>query len=240
MPVASAEIVWKGNNWSHEQREYVQPGVIEAIGIAESALRDFELETALPSSLRLYNAPPSCKSLATCLDNGKVDLRIPRNIIMGHKMKGFIVSIASSLCHEAVHDFREQVHPGNYLMIPRAADEGLAHTFESMMAGRFMSRTQFKKELKRAFDPLDARTEDKQRKAFRADARKELALVRCGKIKETKMNSYYKPWFEKLVKGSVPKGEKLGIMAVGRHLSLGVYPRELLQMPADEIMDMMA
>lgn len=217
------EIAWGGGQWRPVDRRACRPAVAVALSLASDGLDYFGIECQAPKRAEVCRVGRRYPDSGASSDAKNFELYIQHNpVIKRRKVERFTPFIASTSFHEIVHCVRYEAVPEDTLL-EICASEGIAHVAES----------QFDKILLSPSELSPQRTPE-------WDTGLQAELLEAMALDEGEPDSY-EAWFDN--SGSLvypPAGVSLGVLAVQRKVDAGYEIADIITMPTEEILDLVA
>lgn len=226
MPTPGIERRW-GYGFDQKPRkcEIVRPFVREALKLTKEGLEDLELEINDRKYVWIEQRD-ACDKWAGGARGKTANVSIPAVEVRRRRVD--VVWLASYMLHEVVHLIHNDYVPGQG-MLETAASEGLAHIAQYDFANELLYRAGRRGPPHRLVEKV------------RALPKREINKLESEFWKASARpytEERFEDWFSRYAPPvGYPRGVVVGVSAVLRQLNQGYEIPELIQLPADEVLD---
>ena len=223
------EIIWGGRSWSRNHRKVVRPIISAAADLACSAVEALGVEYKDPKRLSIWKCLRNWPDAGANYSSVDMDIYVRGDHIRHRKVARKIVSHCLTATHEITHAVRREKQPDQDDLIEHIASEGLAYVSEDLVSELLLT----KEEIFYFGDCINIKQSisyDRLKSRLRPT---ELAEARG----DTTIDDGLDGWMQ-FESDSLPPGIIIGITEVYRRLVEGNKFSNIIEWPADQILDL--
>lgn len=226
MPVnPEISLKWGGGSWSGGHKKAIRPTVTEAISTAAEGLQHFGIQYERPKTIIVWQATRTFTAGGGCLDSVRSELYIPQIDVKHRKVARYLGILSGRVFHELIHNVRAELCGEGEHLSEIATSEGLAYCAEDIFIERFlpgMTGVGVRELAQEAEDDLWSLQAE-----FDAEA----------PIKNPLNSTDFQEWFlNNLVGVDISPGVFIGVSRIKHHLDNGAEIRDLLPIPAEQLL----
>lgn len=222
------ELVWGGYGWKPCQKRIVKPHVQAAVELATLAVEDIGIKYNEPkrAHVRRCGRAVICRA-ASGLDTTNFELYIRQDLVKHRKIESLCVDTFTAAGHEIVHGARAERYD-IWDLAEEVASEGLAHAAEDLLR----SSLSVSDELGYFGDNIDINSPNIAE--YKQYLQNDLSIARNN---ERRTDDLIDKWFD-FEADVMDLGTVLGLVEVYKRLVEGHTITELIEWPADQILDL--